>query len=70
MSQRGNPSLVCLEKWLADKFSLKTLYFVGYFVYAIGCIVNFFVIQIAVNIAMCFTCKLTFPIRQILWIEF
>lgn len=57
MSQRGNSFLVCLEKWLADRFSLKTLYFAGYFVYAIGCVVNFFVHEIAVNIAMCFTCK-------------
>lgn len=55
-----NSSLaVCLEKWLADRFSLKTLYFVGYFVYAIGCIVNYFVHQIEVNIIMCFTCKFT-----------
>ncbi|CAF0995507.1 unnamed protein product [Adineta steineri] len=44
-----------LERWLAEKYSLKTLYFVGYFVYAIGCMVNFFVHEIVVNIAMCFT---------------
>jgi len=51
------PILVCLERWLSEKFSLKTLYFLGYFVYAIGCVVNFFVHEIAVNITMCVTCK-------------
>ncbi len=49
--------LVCLERWLSEKFSLKTLYFLGYFAYAIGCVVNFFVHEIAVNITMCVTCK-------------
>jgi Na+/melibiose symporter-like transporter len=52
--------LVCLERWLSEKFSLKTLYFLGYFVYAIGCVVNFFVHEIAVNITMCVTCKFIF----------
>ncbi|CAF3463943.1 unnamed protein product [Rotaria sp. Silwood1] len=47
--------LVCLERWLAEKFSLKTLYFVGYLAYAIGCLINFFVPRIAVNIIMCIT---------------
>ncbi|CAF1510738.1 unnamed protein product [Adineta ricciae] len=45
----------CLERWLSEKFSLKTLYFLGYLVYAVGCIVNFFVHQIVVNIIMCIT---------------
>ncbi|CAF4316328.1 unnamed protein product, partial [Rotaria sp. Silwood2] len=45
----------CLERWLAEKFSLKTLYFVGYLAYAIGCVINFFVPRIAVNIIMCIT---------------
>ena len=49
--------LVCLERWLAERFSLKTLYFVGYLVYALGCIVNYYVHNVVVNIAMCVTCK-------------
>jgi len=61
-----NSILVCLERWLAEKFSLKTLYFVGYFVYTIGCMVNFFVHQVVVNIIMCFTCKLNFSSKLII----
>lgn len=49
--------LVCLERWLSEKFSLKTLYFVGYLVYALGCIVNYYVHNVVVNVAMCVTCK-------------
>ncbi|CAF0780901.1 unnamed protein product [Rotaria sordida] len=45
----------CLERWLAEKFSLKTLYFIGYLAYAVGCVINFFVPHIAVNIIMCIT---------------
>ena len=48
---------VCLERWLSEKFSLKTLYFLGYLLYAVGCIVNYFVHNVVVNIAMCVTCK-------------
>jgi len=52
--------LVCLERWLANRISLKVLYFIGYFIYVLGCMVNFFVHHVAVNIAMCFTCKFIF----------
>ncbi|CAF0813551.1 unnamed protein product [Rotaria sordida] len=45
----------CLERWLANRFSLKTLYFIGYLIYVLGCTVNFFFHQVAVNIVMCFT---------------
>ncbi|CAF4901442.1 unnamed protein product, partial [Rotaria sp. Silwood1] len=45
----------CLERWLANRFSLKALYFIGYFIYVLGCTVNFFFHQVTVNIAMCFT---------------
>lgn len=49
--------LVCLERWLAERFSLKTLYFFGYFIYALGCIVNYYIHNVYVNITMCVTCK-------------
>ena len=56
--------LVCLECGIAERVSLKLLYFIGYFVYVIGCTVNFFVQQVVVNIAMCFTCKFFFEKRE------
>lgn len=58
--------LVCLERWLAERISLKVLYFIGYFAYVIGCTVNFFVHHVAVNIAMCFTCKFCFLIFNLI----
>jgi hypothetical protein len=45
---------------LANRVSLNVLYFIGYFIYVLGCIVNFFFHHVAVNIAMCFTCKFIF----------
>ena len=33
------------------------MYFLGYFVYALGCIVNYYVHNVVVNIIMCVTCK-------------
>jgi hypothetical protein len=62
--------LVCLERWLAEKFSMKTLYFLGYFIYACGCIINYYIHNVVVNIVMCVTCKfISFVIVRLLFVH-